>query len=89
MFDNCKKTNEKLKNHYEQDNEFLAFIVNGSVAIGNARAESDLNFPIDAASVQALAINSQGNLYAGTEGKLLASKDSGTIWEELLSGFVE
>jgi hypothetical protein len=44
VFEHHRKTIESLKAHFEKDSDCLAFIVNGSVARGDARDESDVDF---------------------------------------------
>jgi hypothetical protein len=44
VFDHHQKTIANLKEHFEQDRNVLAFILNGSVARGDARKDSDVDF---------------------------------------------
>src|SRR5512138_1177970 len=44
MFESHRKTIENLKTHFEKNEDYLAFILNGSVARGDAREDSDVDF---------------------------------------------
>jgi len=44
VYDHHRKTIEHLKDHFVKNTNYLAFIVNGSVARGEARPESDVDF---------------------------------------------
>jgi predicted nucleotidyltransferase len=44
MYEHHRLTIENLRNHYEQNRDNIAFIVNGSVARGEAGKESGLDY---------------------------------------------
>jgi len=44
MYEHHRQTIENLRNHFEQNGDYVAFIVNGSVARGEAGKESDLDY---------------------------------------------
>lgn len=44
MFEHHQKTIENLKRYFEKNTDYLAFILNGSVARGDAREDSDVDY---------------------------------------------